>query len=117
MATTERLQWRVEGRLARVLGGPADLEICPHAPGARPTVRCTLPKAVERKVSFTVRVHSRAGIPLAHASVDVQPGDSGFQTPLTLLAMEGYTHLGQRARDAVERRVWSRRAYATASGA
>ncbi len=70
MATTERLPWRVEGRLARALGVPADLEICPHAPGALPSVRCVLPRAVERKVSLTVRVHSRAGIPLAHASVD-----------------------------------------------
>jgi hypothetical protein len=117
MATTERLPWRVEGRLARALGGAADLEICPPAPGALPSVRCVLPRAVERKVSLTLRVHSRAGIPLAHASVEVQPGDSGFQTSLALLAMEGYTHLSQRAREAVERRVWSRRAYATASAA
>jgi hypothetical protein len=117
MADMERLPWRVEGRLARALGGPAHLEVCSQAPGTLPIVRCVLGRPVMTKVSLTVRVHSRAGIPLAHASVDVNPGDSGFQTTLALLAMEGYSHLGRRAREDVERRVWSRRAYASGSPA
>jgi hypothetical protein len=76
-----------------------------------------LPGTATAKVSLTVRVHSRAGIPLAYASVEVNPGDRAFEAPLVLLAMEGYSHLGRRAREDVERRVWSRRAFATGSTA
>lgn len=117
MADIERLPWRVDGRLARALGGPDHLEVCTQAPGALPIVRCVLARPVAARVSLTVRVHSRAGIPLAQASVDVNPGDSGFETTLALLAMEGYTRLGRRAREEVQRRVWSRRAYASGSPA
>jgi hypothetical protein len=49
--------------------------------------------------------------------VQVNPGDCQFEAPLTLLAMEGYTHLSPRARHGVVQRVWSRRAYATGSSA
>ena len=117
MADFERLPWRVDGRLVRTLGVLGDLEICPQEAGILPRVRCALPRPVTAKVSLTVRVHSRAGIPLAYASVDVNPGDRAFEAPLALLAMEGYVHLGRRARQDVERRVWSRRAFATGSAA
>ncbi len=115
MTDCERIPWRVDGRLTRVLGDLADLEVCAHGPDALPGVRCVLPRRATTKVSVLVRVHSRAGIPLASATVDLDVGDSEFETPLTLLAMEGYTHLSRRARREVERRVWSRRAFATGS--
>jgi hypothetical protein len=45
-------------------------------------------------------------------------GDRIFEThDLTLFAMEGYSHLPPGERQIVERRVWSRRAYAIASTA
>ena len=115
MADFERLPWRVDGRLASVLGDSADLRVCAYGPDALPGVRCVLPRPATTNVSLLVRVHSRAGIPLACATVGVNAGDCGFETPMTLLAMEGYTHLSPRARRDVERRVWSRRAFATGS--
>jgi hypothetical protein len=61
-------------------------------------------------------VHSQAGIPLAAVVVSVRPGDRLLESSsMALLAMEGYTHLARRERQLVERRVWSRRAFATAS--
>jgi hypothetical protein len=62
-----------------------------------------------------VRVHSRAGIPLATAAIDVNKGDREFKASLALLAMEGYAHLGPAERQAIHQRVWQRRAFATGS--
>jgi hypothetical protein len=63
-------------------------------------------------------VHSRAGIPLASAVVSISPGDRLLESSsMALFAMEGYTHLARRERQLVERRVWSRRAFATVSTA
>jgi hypothetical protein len=112
----ERLPWRVEGRLALALGmPPGDLEICPKDTGELPSLRCVLSRPATTKVSMLLRVHSRAGIPLAHATIVVNPGDRGFETPLAVLAMEGYAHLGREERLAIERRVWLRRSFATGS--
>lgn len=112
---TETLPWRTDCSLVRALGVLGDLEICHADASSLPSVRCTLSKQITARASITVRIHSRAGIPLAYASVDVNPGDQAFEAPVALLAMEGYSHLGRRARQDVERRVWSRRAYATGS--
>ena len=117
MADIERLPWRVDAQLVRALDAPGHLEIEVRSPDACPTLRCVLARPAPSRVSLTIRVHSRAGIPLAHASVQVNPGDRQFEAPLTLLAMEGYTHLSPRARHGVVQRVWSRRAYATGSSA
>jgi len=113
----ERLPLRVEGRLASLLGMKAgDLQVCPGDPDELPTLRLALPRPVTVKVSLVVRVHSRSGIPLASAAIEMNPGDQAFETPrLTVLAMEGYAHLSRAERQLVERRVWSRRAFATGS--
>jgi hypothetical protein len=113
----ERLPFRVEGRLARVLGMQAgDLAVVQGGPDDLPSLRCVLPRPVTGKVSIVLRVHARTGIPLAYSSIEVSPGARGFETrALTLLAMEGYSHLAPADRQIVECRVWSRRAYATAS--
>jgi hypothetical protein len=93
-----------------------DLEVCLSDPEELPTLRCVLPRAVSAKVSMVLRVHSLAGIPLASAAIDMNPGDQAFQTPrLSVLAMEGYAHLSRAERWIVERRVWSRCAFATGS--
>jgi hypothetical protein len=69
-------------------------------------------------MSIVVRVHARTGVPLAVSSVRLTRGDRAFETPpVTMLAMEGYAHLKPADRRLVEDRVWSRRAYATASAA
>jgi hypothetical protein len=115
MAASERLPWRDDLRVVQTLGVLSDVEICPAMTGVLPLVRGTLSRPLPEGASFTVRVHSRSGIPLAFASVRINPGDSIFEAPLTLLAMEGYSHLSPRARQEVERRVWSRRAYVTGS--
>jgi hypothetical protein len=117
MAVIERLPWQGDRRVMRSLGILSDLEVCPSPTDAVPHVRGVLTAPLAANASLVVRVHSRAGIPLAFASVDLRPGDREFETGLTLLAMEGYGHLSQRARREVERRVWSRRAYATGSAA
>ncbi len=114
MTDPEQLPWRVERRLVD-LGMPAHLEVCPQPSGNLPNVRCVLPKPATGPLSLVLRVHSRAGIPLAQAFIDLKPGDRSFETPLALMSMEGYRHLSQRARQDVERRVWSRRAFATGS--
>ena len=115
MTAIERLPWRVDAGLVQALDAPGHLEIGVQTPDDRPTLRCVLPRPSPSRVSLTIRVHSRAGIPLAHASVQLNPGDREFEATLTLLAMEGYTHLSPRARRTVVQRVWSRRAYATGS--
>jgi hypothetical protein len=117
MAVIERLPWQGDRRVMSSLGILSDLEVCPSPTDAVPHVRGVLAAPLAAKASLVVRVHSRAGIPLASASVDLKPGDREFEAGLTLLAMEGYAHLSRRARQEVERRVWSRRAYATGSAA
>jgi hypothetical protein len=113
----ERLPFRADSRVARLLGiRTGNLEVCPQGPERLPNLRCVLARPVTEKVSLVLRVHSRAGIPLASASIDVNPGDQAFEAPaLEVLAMEGYSHLGRAERAAIERRVWSRRAFATGS--
>jgi hypothetical protein len=115
MATSDRLAWRVERALARVIGSPTDLELAENGDAALPLVRGFLPQAATRPITLTVKILSNAGIPLARAAVRLEAGDRAFETPVTLLSMEGYAHLSDRARKDVERRVWSRRAYATGS--
>lgn len=115
----ELLPFRVESRLARVLGvQEGDLSVVQGEPGALPGLRCELRRPVTANVSIVLRVHARTGIPLAYSSVDVSRGDQGFETRgLILFGMEGYSHLAPAGRQIVEERVWSRRAYATASTA
>jgi len=115
----EQMPFRVEGALARVLGMPAEgLFVVLGEPGELPSLRCVLQRPVTTDVSMVLRVHARTGIPLASLSVDMSRGDQVFETRgLTLLAMEGYSHLAAADRQAVESRVWSRRAYVTASPA
>jgi hypothetical protein len=92
------------------------LEICSSDGEELPKLRCLLSRPVPEQVSLVVRVHSRAGIPLASVAVEVNPGDRAFETSrVAVLAMEGYAHLNRAERQAVERRVWSRRAFATGS--
>jgi hypothetical protein len=113
----EPLPLRVEGRLARVLGMESgNLSVAPGDPGDLPNLRCVLRHPVTTSLSLVLRIHARSGIPLAYSSVDVSQGDHAFETRgLTLVAMEGYSHLAPAERQIVEGRVWSRRAYATAS--
>src|SRR5262245_34080324 len=115
MTETERLPLRVEGRLARTLAVPNHLEVCADTKATLPKVRGVRTVPARTKVSLVLRIHSASGIPLAHASVDLQPGDRSFETPVAALAMEGYRHLSPAARRGVESRVWSRRAFASAS--
>jgi hypothetical protein len=113
--TLEQLPFRVDGPLASALGISAGhLEVRPRGSQDLPALRCVLPRPVRGPLSLVVRVHSKAGIPLAAAPVAIADGDSGFETTsLAMLAMEGYAHLDARERSAVEQRVWSRRAFAT----
>ena len=115
----ELLPFRVESRLASVLGiKEGDLSVVLGEPGNLPGLRCELQRPVAANVSIVLRVHARTGIPLAYSSVDISRGDHTFETrDLTLFAMEGYSHLAPADRQIVESRVWSRRAYATASTA
>jgi hypothetical protein len=115
MTSVERLPWRDRCDFVRTLGVLGDLEIHSQTDRLLPDVRCTLASPMTKNAAVTIRVHSRAGIPLAYASVDIHAGDTVLHAPILLLAMEGYAHLGDRARAEVERRVWSRRAYATGS--
>jgi hypothetical protein len=107
----------VEAPLAAVLGvRTAELEICQPDPAELPSARLLLPQPARAGTSMRLTVHSRAGIPLASAIVNVRPGDLLLESSsMALLAMEGYTHLARRERQLVERRVWSRCAFATAS--
>jgi hypothetical protein len=112
----DRLPMRIESRVSRVLGlRQGDLEIWPGTPGELPNLRCVLPRPATAKASLVLRVHSRAGIPLASGSIDVHPGDQMFETSLAVLAMEGYAHLGRADRRLIEERVWLRRSFATLS--
>jgi hypothetical protein len=113
----EPLPLRVDGRLARLLGiQGGELSVVQGAPGDLPNLRCVLRRPVTTGISLVLRIHARSGIPLAYSSVDVSRGDHAFETRgLTLFAMEGYSHLAPAERQIVEGRVWSRRAYATAS--
>jgi len=111
------LPFRVEGRLARVLGvHDARLAVIEGSAGSLPTLECPLPSPMQNDVTLVVRVHAANGIPLAAAAVALRSGDRMLHArDLTLLAMEGYGHLAPADRRAVESRVWSRRAYATAT--
>jgi len=113
------LPFRVEGALAGVLGGlPEAATVVDGDHGAPPRLRIVMARPASSDVALTVRVHSRQGIPLAYASASVSAGDRVFETtPVRVIAMDAYAHLSEKARHAVERRVWSRRAFATGSAA
>jgi hypothetical protein len=113
------LPFRVENRLAAVLGiRDGDFSVLQADSGALPRLRCLLRRPAPRDVSILLRVHTRMGIPVAYSAVEVARGDQSFETQnLTMMAMEGYSHLGPAERQAVEARVWSRGAYVTASTA
>jgi hypothetical protein len=113
----EQLPLRVDDQLARILGQQtAQLEICDPTPEGLPSVKVLFPRPAAAKAVMLLRVHSRTGIPLASASVAVNPGDRLLESsPMAVIAMEGYTHLDRSERQLVERRVWSRRAFVTAS--
>ena len=114
------MEWmplRVDSELSRVLGiRTGEVELCQPDPTELPSARVVLPQPATAKAAVLLRVHSLAGIPLASARIEVRPGDRLFESPrMSLVAMEGYAHLRQPERRLVEQRVWSRRAYVTAS--
>jgi hypothetical protein len=113
----EQIPFRVEKRLAGLLGiQEGQLSIVQGQPGDLPALRCELTEPVETDLSLVIRVHARTGVPLAVSAVSIARGDRAFETKsLTMLAMEGYSHLRPVDRHGVEGRVWSRRAYATAT--
>ena len=117
MNEIEQLPWRVDRQLARAIGHQQPtLEVCPvDSDAALPSLRCVFAQPAAARVSVMVRVHSRAGIPLATAAIDVNKGDREFKASLALLAMEGYAHVSTAERRAIHQRVWQRRAYATGS--
>jgi hypothetical protein len=116
MNATEQLPWRVDRHLVRAIGPQQPtLEVCPIESNALPSLRCVFAQPAAASVSVTVRIHSRAGIPLAAAAIDVNKGDREFTAPVAFLAMEGYAHLDAAERQAIQKRVWQRRAYATGS--
>jgi len=93
-----------------------ELSVMQGEAGELPDLRGVLARSVPDNVSLVLRVHARNGIPLAQATIDVVRGERAFTTQgLTVFAMEGYSHLRDADRRMVEGRVWSRRAYATAS--
>jgi len=113
-----RLPLRVEGRLAELLGADGVDLLLVDRDDELPALRGAFGRAVPGDVCILLRVHARSGIPLAHARVTVARGEHAFETrDLTVYAMEGYAHLKAVERRAVEARVWSRRAYATACAA
>jgi hypothetical protein len=108
---------RLESPLAQRLGAhPTAVMVVQGAPTALPSLRCEMSRPAPSDVLLTVRIHSRQGIPLAQASASVRSGDQGFETgPVQILAMDPYSHVSAKVRHAVERRVWSRRAFVTGS--
>jgi len=117
MNDLEQLPWRVDRHFARALGPQQPtLEVCSiDAEASLPGLRCVFAQPAADNVCVVVRVHSRAGIPLATAAIDVSKGDREFTASPVLLAMEGYAHIGQAERQAIHQRVWQRRAFATGS--
>ena len=112
----EKLPLKADGAVARLIGRASEVHVQAGTAGELPKLRVVLPRPASARQSLMLRVHSRMGVPLAWAAADVQPGDQAVETAtLTVLAMEGYSHLGRAEREAVEGRVWSRRAFATAS--
>jgi hypothetical protein len=112
----DRLPFRVENRLVAALGiREEDFSVVPAESGGLPRLHCLLRRPASHDVSILLRVHTRMGIPVAFSAVDISRGDKSFETQsLTLMAMEGYSHLGPVERLAVEARVFSRGAYVTA---
>jgi hypothetical protein len=113
----QTLPWRAEPSLAKRLNATGgELGFRYKQAGDLPTLFCALPRPASERVALVFRVHSRAGIPLAVAEAEVSPGESAFESSqVALLAMEGYSHVGQAERHRIETRVWSRRSFATAS--
>jgi hypothetical protein len=114
--TTDRLPWRVDTRLAAALGGDSgEIQVRLDEQDQGLTLRGVLPRPAVARVSLILRIHSSAGIPLASASISLSPGDRSFEAPIAFLAMEGYSHFAREKREAIERRVWLRRAFASAA--
>ena len=110
----QSLPFKPAASLARLLSG-ALTEIAVSAsdtPG--PRLKGTMSKPVSSDVAFEIRVHGANGVPVATASIELGQGEQGFETDrVVFLGMEGYSHLPLARRQAIETRVWSRRAFVT----
>ena len=98
MNDIERLPWRVDRHLTQAIGPQQPtLEVCPmDAEASLPSLRCVFAQPAADNVSVLVRVHSRAGIPLASAPIDVNAGDSVRRRPCA--ARDGRLHAPQSTR-------------------
>jgi hypothetical protein len=108
---------RMEPQLARVFGPEAPvISVAQPEPVGPPVLTGVLARPAAADSTVLLRVHAGNGIPLASASVHITRGARSFETrDWVFLAMEGYSHLSPAARQSVERRVWSRRAFVTGS--
>jgi hypothetical protein len=111
------LPFRLAPQLARVFGTEAPvISIAQSDPEAPPRLTGVLTRPAAADGTVVLRVHAGNGIPLASASVQIARGALSFETrDWVFIAMEGYSHLSPAARQSVERRVWSRRAFVTGS--
>jgi hypothetical protein len=108
----QSLPFRPGPSLARLLGGASAAVSVIDSDAAGPRLKGVLSKPASRNVSFDVRVHGSNGVPVATASVELGQGDQVFETRhLVFLGMEGYAHLPAAQRQAIETRVWVRRAF------
>jgi len=100
-------QWAGSARLVEF-----DVQACLETAA----LRGKLPAPANTEASLLITAHASNGVPLARTSVTVAAGAAEFSADhWTFVGMEGYAHLPETERWAVEQRVWSRRAFFSGS--
>ena len=110
----QSLPFRAGSSLTRLLGGAlTDVSVL-ESGVAGPQLKGVMAKPVSHDVAFEIRVHGANGVPVATASIELERGARAFETRhLEFIGMEGYAHLSSIQRQAIEARVWGRRAFVT----
>ena len=94
---------------------PAALELdSERQSGGLPWLSGELGQAAPACLKLILRVHNRAGIPIAEAHSQIEPGQQQITfTDLHALGIEAYAHKTEAERAEIAQRIWSRRAYGT----
>lgn len=79
-----------------------------------PALRGELSRPAPRRMTITLQIHNRAGIPIIIGQETIAAGQTEIVfRHLQPLGIEAYNHASATQRQQVAQRIWSRRAYGT----
>ena len=106
---------RVEGHTLPSSSCPSELRPdVEQRTGGLPWLHGELGAATTRPLLLVLRIHNRAGIPIAEGQGVLGSGQREFTiSDLRPLGIEAYSHYKEEQRAQIGQRIWSRSAYAS----